>query len=249
MKISVVTVCLNSEKTIPYTIESFLKQTYPKKEMIVVDGCSTDRTLDIVRSFRDDSIRIISQRDRGIYDAMNSGLKAYSGDAVGFLNSDDTFHDAAALERISSALAKADAVYGDLIFVSDHISKQPLRTWRAGLYRRGNFRLGWDPPHPTFYIQRSLANAVGSFDLQYGLSADYDFMLRALEVHSPKVCYVPHTLVDFMLGGSTTNNPVRYITGNFLCLRSRRQHLKSPAVDLALLLKPLRKVRQFHWRA
>ena len=246
MKISVVTVCLNSEKTIRHTIESFLAQTWSDKEMILVDGNSTDRTLEIVRSFGSREICISSQRDAGIYDAMNRGLKLYSGDAVGFLNSDDTFHDPMALRHIARGLEDADAVYGDIVFVSDHRSKRRVRTWIAGHYRKGMFRRGWDAPHPTFYIRRRLADAVGFFDPRYGLSADYDFMLRCFELQKTTIGYLPHTLVDFMHGGSTTSSPARSITGNLLCLKSRRQHLNSPPVDLALVLKPLRKLRQLH---
>jgi len=247
MKISVITVCFNSEITIAHTINSFLDQTHPDKEMIIVDGCSTDRTLEIIRSFSSPFIRIISEPDTGIYDAMNKGLKLYEGDAFGFLNSDDMFHDATVLERISAGLSDADVVYGDVLFVADQMQKRPVRVWRAGPYRRGCFRYGWLPPHPTFYIRRELADAVGPFDLSYGLSSDYDYMLRAMEVQSPRVRYVPSILVDFMHGGSTTQSPLRYVTGNLHCLRSRRRHLQAPPVDLALFLKPLRKAHQFRW--
>jgi len=245
MKISVITVCFNSERTIEHTIRSFLEQSHADKEMVVIDGSSSDRTLDIVRSFGSNDIRISSERDHGIYDAMNKGLKLYGGDAVGFLNSDDMFHDSEVLARIASGLADADAIYGDVLFVTDQVEKRSVRTWRAGKFRPGCFRYGWLPPHPTFYIRRDLASAVGPFDLRYGLSADYDYMLRALEVLSPRVRYVPRILVDFMHGGSTTSSPMRYITGNLHCLRSRQEHLQAPAVDLALFLKPLRKAHQF----
>jgi glycosyltransferase len=247
MKISVITVCFNSETTIAHTITSFLAQTHANKEMVVVDGCSTDSTLEIVRSFREPAIRIFSEPDGGIYDAMNKGMKLYQGDAFGFLNSDDMFHDSTALERISAGLSDADVVYGDVLFVTDQTHKRPVRTWRAGPYRRGCFRYGWLPPHPTFYIRRELAGAVGPFDLSYGLSSDYDYMLRAMEVQSPRVRYIPNILVDFMHGGSTTQSPLRYVTGNLHCLRSRRRHLQAPVVDLALFLKPLRKAHQFRW--
>jgi len=246
MKISVVTVCLNSERTIEHTVRSFVEQTYPDKEMLVIDGGSQDRTLEIVRSFHNDGIQITSEPDRGIFDAMNKGLAHYQGDAVGFLNSDDTFHEPTVLAAIAAGLANADAAYGDVVFVRDHLGKQIVRTWKAGPYRKGSFRFGWAPPHPGFYIRRSLAERVGRFDLEYGLSSDYDFMLRALEMEMPRVCYVPRVLVDFMQGGSTTASLTRYITGNLLCLKSRRQHLQAPLLDLALLLKPARKIRQFH---
>jgi glycosyltransferase len=245
MKISVITVCFNSEATIAHTIRSFLDQTHADKEMIVVDGRSSDRTLDIVRSFQSPNIHIFSEPDQGIYDAMNKGLGLYRGDAVGFLNSDDTFHNAHVLDSIAAGLADADLVYGDVMFVSDHTQKRAVRIWKAGRYRRGCFRQGWLPPHPTFYIRRSLAAAVGLFDRRYGLSADYDYMLRAMEVETPRVRYVPKILVDFMHGGSTTNSVMRYVTGNLLCLQSRQKHLRAPVVDLALLLKPLRKIHQF----
>jgi glycosyltransferase len=215
--------------------------------MIVVDGSSTDHTLDIVRSFASPLIRIFSEPDNGIYDAMNKGLRLYEGDACGFLNSDDVFHDAAVLEHIAAGLSGADVVYGDVLFVKDQIDKRPVRVWRAGPYRRGCFRYGWLPPHPTFYARRELVAAVGPFDLSYGLSSDYDYMLRAMEVRSPRVQYLPRILVDFMHGGSTTERPLRYITGNLLCLKSRRRHIRAPLVDLALFLKPLRKAHQFRW--
>ena len=247
MKISVVTVCFNSERTIAHTLESFVGQNHPDKEMIVVDGLSTDRTLEIVRSFGHPAIRVISERDLGIYDAMNKGLGAYTGGAVGFLNSDDTFHDSQALEHIASGLAHADAVYGDVVFVTDHIEKRPVRIWKAGPFRPGSFRWGWMPPHPTLYVRRALAQAVGSFDLQYDMSADYDFMLRALEVNRPTVHYIPHTLVDFMQGGTSTGSFGVYLRGNLTCLKSRRRHLGAPFVDFALFLKPARKAHQFRW--
>jgi glycosyltransferase len=157
------------------------------------------------------------------------------------------FHDSRVLEKIAAGLRHADVVYGDVLFVNNQIEKRPVRLWRAGGYTRGCFRYGWLPPHPTFYIRRALADAVGPFDLSYGLSSDYDYMLRAMEVQAPRVHYVPDILVDFMHGGSTTETPLRYISGNLLCLKSRRRHIHAPLVDLALFLKPLRKAHQFRW--
>ncbi|HEX5281407.1 MAG TPA: glycosyltransferase family 2 protein [Micropepsaceae bacterium] len=249
MKISVITVCMNSARTIADTLRSFLAQTHPDKELVVIDGGSQDETVSIARSFAHPAIRIFSERDNGIYDAMNKGLAAYTGDAVGFLNSNDTFHDARALASIASALASAEAAYGDIVFVTDHCSKKIVRTWNAGHYRRGSFRSGWLPPHPTFYIRRELADRTGRFDLQYGSAADYDFMLRALELHASRVKYIPQFLVDFENGGQSSGSITGYIKANLLCLKSRQQHLRSPIVDVALIAKPLRKLNQFHWRA
>ena len=248
MKISTVTVSFNSRATIACTIESFLEQTHPDKEMLVIDGESMDGTLDVVRSFASDAIRVISEEDRGIYDAMNKGFSNFSGDAVGFLNSDDVYHDSSALARIARALEAADAVHGDLVMVKDHVSQRVVRTWRAGPFLPGSFRRGWMPPHPTFYIRRELASAVGAFDLGYGTSADYDFMLRALELHAPRTAYIQHPLIDFVVGGVSTKGVRAVVEANLQCLKSRRIHLGAGLVDLALFTKPARKLRQLHWR-
>lgn len=244
MKISTVTICYNSEATIENAISSFMRQDYPNKELLLVDGGSTDSTVAIARRFDSDSIRVISEKDGGIYDAMNKGLENFSGDAVGFLNSDDAYHDASCLGRIAQALESADAVYGDLIMVSDHVTKTAVREWKAGEFTPGAFRGGWMPPHPTFYIRRELAARTGRFDLSYRISADYDFMLRALELQHPRVRHIPHVLVDFMVGGMSTTGPAAVIRGNLECLRARQKHLGAPLLDMALFMKPLRKLQQ-----
>lgn len=245
MKISVITVCLNSAKSVAGTIRSFVEQTHPDKELILIDGGSHDETVRIARSFEHPAIRIYSEPDNGIYDAMNNGLGIYNGDAVGFLNSNDTFHNAHALASIARGLASADAAFGDIAFVADHHSKKVIRTWKAGPYRRGSFRSGWMPPHPTFYVRRDLANRIGGFDVQYGTAGDYDFMLRGLELYARTVQYIPEILVDFQYGGRSTRSFSAYIAGNFNCLKSRRRHLHAPILDLALIAKPLRKLNQF----
>jgi glycosyltransferase len=248
MKISVVTACFNSEETIARTIQSFLRQSHEEKEMIVVDGLSRDRTLDVVQSFRSAQVRLISEADAGTYDAMNKGLRLYQGEAVGFLNSDDIYHDDQVLSRIAAALQRADATYGDVLMVSDHVEKRPIRSWRGGEFRAGNFSWGWMPPHPTFYARRELVEKVGFFRLDYEIAADYDFMLRALELNSAKAEYIPHTLVDFMVGGTSTAGWRAIWRNNIECLQSRRQYLGALPIDLALFLKPGRKVFQLHWR-
>ena len=136
MKISVITASYNSEATIRATIESFLAQTHPDKEMLVIDGASKDATLKIAESFGSSQIRVISEPDKGVYDAMNKGLHLFTGDAIGFLNSDDTFHDDDALAAIAAALEEADVVYGDLDMVIDNKSKTLVRAWSGGRFGR-----------------------------------------------------------------------------------------------------------------
>lgn len=245
MKISVVTVCRNSEKTLAGTLDSFVAQTYGEKELLLIDGASTDRTLDIARSYNSTDIRISSEPDRGIYDAMNRGLRLFQGDAVGFLNSDDTFHDEASLSRIADGLREADIVYGDQILVADHHTKRVLRMWRAGRFNpRLSFKTGWVPPHPTFYVRRSVIEKIGTFDLRYRIAGDYDFMLRAMNEGGFRIAYIPHLLIDYQIGGASSNGVRNVIRGNLECLDSRRRHFRGGAIDLAIFLRIARRLGQ-----
>jgi glycosyltransferase len=244
MKISVVTASYNSEATIGFTIESFLKQTHPDKEMLVIDGASIDATMKIVESFGSDTIRVFSETDKGVYDAMNKGLHLFQGDAIGFLNSDDTFHDTSTLGDIAAALQVSDIVYGDLNMVTDHRTKGLVRSWRGGTFGRYSFQLGWVPPHPTFYMRREVAEKVGDYDLSYITTADYDYMLRALALNRFRVRYIPHVLADFQMGGISTRGWRVTLRGNLECLRSRRVHLNAPPMDAAFFLRFLRRIFQ-----
>ncbi len=244
MKISVVTASYNSQATIGFTIESFLAQDHPEKEMLVIDGASSDTTVKIVESFGSDAIRVFSEQDNGVYDAMNKGFHLFQGDAVGFLNSDDTFHDSRALGDIAAALQNADIVYGDLDMVTDHRTKSLVRSWRGGNFNRYSFQLGWVPPHPTFYIRREVAQKVGDYDLSYITTADYDYMLRALALNNFRARYVPRVIVDFQVGGISTKGLGVTIRGNLECLRSRRAHLNAPPIDPAFFLRFARRIFQ-----
>jgi len=244
MKISVVTASFNSEATIGFTIESFLSQRHPEKEMLVIDGASGDGTLKLVESFASDAIRVFSEPDNGVYDAMNKGFHLFEGDAVGFLNSDDTFHDANVLAEIASGLQDADIVYGDLNMVTDHRTKRLARVWRGGAFRRYSFQLGWVPPHPTFYMRREVAQKVGDYDLSYLTTADYDYMLRALALNDLRARYLPRVIADFQIGGISTSGLGVTIRANLECLRSRRQHLNAPLIDAAFFLRFLRRIFQ-----
>ena len=249
MKISVVTASFNSEATIGFTIESFLRQTHAEKEMLVIDGVSRDGTLKIVESFGSPEIRIFSEPDKGVYDAMNKGFHRFSGDAIGFLNSDDTFHDANVLSDVAAGLADTDIVYGDLNMVTDHRTKRLTRVWRGGPFRRrSSFQLGWVPPHPTFYMRRQVAETVGDYELSYVTTADYDYMLRALALHDFRVRYLPRVFVDFQVGGISTRGLGVTIRGNLECLRSRRQHLNAPPIDPAFFLRFARRIFQLRAR-
>lgn len=245
MKISVLTVCWNSAATIRHTVDSFLAQDHGDKELVVVDGNSSDDTLAIVRSFPQDRIRLVSEPDSGMYDALNKGLRLYTGDAVGVLNSDDCFHDQTVLGRISAGLEQADIVHGDLDFVESHLNKRVVRRWRAVPRPAKGFRTGWMPAHPTFYVRRKVADAVGAFDLNLKVASDYDWMLRAVELHGFGTAMVDQILVDMMVGGASTRSFRSQIGHNLEALRSRRRWLDSGVIDYALVAKPARKLGQF----
>lgn len=250
MKISVVVVCRNSEKTIGLTIKSFLEQRHSDKELVIIDGASTDNTVEIARSFHAPNIRIFSEKDRGIYDAMNKGLRLFQGDAVGFLGSDDTFSSERSVEYIANALEDADIVYGDLHMVRDHTSKHIVRVWTSGAFGPKAFERGWMPAHATFYIRRAVVQAVGEFDLSYDIGADYDFVLRAMAPRTFRVGYIPKILVDFQLGGVSSKGLRGALHQNLECLRARRRHIGARPIDLAFFLKWARKIGQFRppWR-
>lgn len=245
MKISVLTVCFNSAATIRHTLESFLSQDHREKELIVIDGASTDHTLEVVRSYPQDQIRLVSEPDSGMYDALNKGLRLYSGDAVGVLNADDCFHGRSSLTRIAEGLRQAEIVHGDLDFVEDHLGKRIKRRWRATPRPLNGFRVGWMPAHPTFYVRRAVVEAVGPFDLQYKVASDYEWMLRAVELHNFRAERVNQVLVDMMVGGASTKGMAAYIGHNIEALRARQRWLGSGLVDYALIAKPARKVSQF----
>jgi glycosyltransferase len=241
MKISVVTAAYNSGETIAYTIESFLAQSHRDKEMLVIDGVSGDDTVKIVESFRSPDIRLMSEKDNGVFDAMNKGLHLFQGEAVGFLNSDDTFHDNGVLEAIAEAMQDSDIVYGDLDMVTDHRTKRVVRSWRGGTFHRYSYQLGWGPPHPSFYMRREVAQKVGDYDLSYITTADYDYMLRALALNSFRISYLPRIFADFQIGGISTKDWGVTVRGNLECLRSRREHLHAPVIDAALFLRLIRR--------
>lgn len=175
---------------------------------------------------------------------MNKGLRLFLGDAVGFLNSDDTFHDDGVLAAVADALGAADIAYGDLLMVTDHASKEVVREWRAGPYSPGAFQLGWQPPHPGFFVRREIAERTGAFDLSYLTASDYDWMLRALTLESVKVEYIPRVLADFQMGGVSTRDWKATLRGTQETLRARRAHLKAPPIDAAVFLRLLRRLFQ-----
>ena len=245
MLVSVIMVTWNSAATVRHTLDSFFAQTYEQKELVVVDGGSQDETMAIVKSYPQDKILWLTEPDQGMYDALNKGLRLASGDAIGVLNSDDTYHNPLSLEAISRGLMHADTVHGHLNFVTDHASKKISRVWRGQTRPSQGFKEGWMPGHPTFYVHRHVVEKVGSFDLSLETSSDYDWMLRAIEVHGFSTHLIDEVLIDMQQGGRSTSGLASYMHHNLEALRARQKWLKVGLIDYAFFAKPLRKIGQF----
>lgn len=207
-KISIVTVCYNSVGTIRDTIESVLGQDYPNVEHIIIDGLSTDGTQEIVRKYLSETTKFYSEKDNGLYDAMNKGLGLASGDIIGILNSDDIY----ASDKVLSLIAKTfehnhvGIVYGDLYYFKTGHPDKPLRYYVGGMFSKKRVSYGLVPPHPTFFIKREIYELYGKFDTRYTLSADFDLIVRMLGVHKVPFKYLPQVLVKMRIGGKSTSS-------------------------------------------
>lgn len=210
MKISIITATYNSAETVKDTIESVLSQSYQDYEHLIIDGGSKDNTIDIVKSYEPrygGRLRWISEKDRGIYDAMNKGIAMASGDVIGILNSDDFYTFPDVLKTIASTLEStgADAVYGDIHFVDDNDLSKCVRYYSSKGFRRWKMRIGWMPAHPSFYCRKSIYEKYGTFDISYKIGADFENLLRLIFVNRIKTVYIPLDCVTMRTGGASTS--------------------------------------------
>lgn len=244
MKVSIVTVCFNSAATIEDTIRSVLEQEYGPIEYIIVDGGSTDGTLDIVARHNGRIRKLVSEPDRGIYDAMNKGANLAQGEIIGFLNADDVYAGPTVVSEIVEAIeaGHADGVYGDLVYVGRRNGGRIVRYWQAGQYRPKAFCSGWVPPHPTFFCRTDLYRRLGGFNPEYRVAGDFELMLRFIEKHHIHVQYVPKPFVRMRVGGKA-NTLGGIIQGNREIIRAFRTN----GMDFPLqffCLKLLRRLSQ-----
>ena len=244
MKISVIMVCRNVEATVRSTVESFLSQAHPSKELIVVDALSGDRTLEIIQSYESPDISVVSERDAGIYDAMNKGFARFSGDAFGFLNADDTFHSPEVLSQIAECLEQQDIAAGHVSFVENHATKRQVRLWKSTPFTKGAFTRGWIQPHPGVYCRRRVYEVTGLFDPSYRIGGDYDWLLRAYELHGFSCGIVDQIVVDMAVGGTSTSGLKAIWINAIEPLRARQKWLNAGPIDYAFLAKSLYKLSQ-----
>ena len=203
MKVSIITATYNSAATIHDTLASLESQTYPDIEYIIVDGASKDNTLDVINHNCTRVSKIISEPDRGIYDALNKGIAAATGDIVGFLHSDDLLAYPEAIADLVNVfnIGEYDAVYADLEYVQQNDISKVVRLWQSGNYNKKKLKYGWMPAHPTFYMRRRCYQKFDDFDLSYKIAADYDSILRYLWRANVRAGYLPQVLIKMRIGG------------------------------------------------
>lgn len=207
LRISIITVCFNSSDTIENTIKSVVNQKDVNVEHIIIDGLSTDGTVDIIKKFKGIS-KFVSEKDKGIYDAMNKGLALATGDIVGTLNADDFYAHEDVLKKVERVFTdpNTEACYGDLVYVSQQDTGIVVRYWKSMDYVPGLFKKGWMPAHPTFFARKTIYDRFGGFELNYKIAADFELLFRFIEQNKIKTQYLPEVLVKMRLGGTTNKN-------------------------------------------
>ena len=245
MKISIITVAYNSAKTIEDTIQSVVSQDYNAVEYIIIDGGSTDGTMDIVNRYKDQITTIVSEPDKGIYDGMNKGVALATGEVVGILNSDDFYANPTVLSHIAAKFdSKTDAVYADLVYVDQIETDKVIRKWISGEYEQGAFKKGWMPPHPTLFVKNEIYKKFGSYSLKLRSAADYEFMLRVIHKHQIKVNYLPEIIVQMRAGGVSNASLKNRVKANKEDRLAWKMNDLKPGA-LTFIRKPLSKIKQF----
>ncbi len=244
MKISIITITFNSAKTIQRALESVLSQTYPDIEHVIVDGASSDGTKEIIEAYakKHQNVRWKSEKDSGIYNAINKGIRMATGDVIGFLHSDDVFFSPDSIGQIAAAFEdeKVDVVYGDLQYCK---GPKVVRRWKSNDFNPCALKYGWMPPHPTVYVRREVYQQVGEYDEWFRISADYDMMLRIFTA-GYKSKYIPQVLVCMEVGGASNKNTQARLSKT----QEDRVVLKKNQVGagyLTVACKQLRKIKQF----
>ncbi len=245
MRVSIITVCFNSASTVADTIKSVQSQNYPNIEHIIIDGKSKDNTLDIIKSSGHGG-PLISERDNGIFYAMNKGIQIATGDIIGILNSDDFYTDQKAIDDVVEQFKRVncDAVYADLNYIDAKHNEKIIRKWRSGRYKYTKFNYGWMPPHPTVFVRKEIYDKYGYFNTELRSAADYELMLRFLYKNRIKTHYVPRVLVNMRAGGNSGQSIKHRLKAHLEDYKAWKMNGNIPHW-YTMLLKPLRKVLQY----
>lgn len=245
-KVSIITVCFNSEKTIEDTIKSVLGQDYDNVEYIIIDGLSTDNTLKIIDKYKDQISKVVSEKDKGLYDAINKGISLASGEIIANLNSDDFYADEQVISDVVKKMEEhnSDSLYGDLYYVDAEDTNKVVRNWVSGEYKKGVFLKGWMPPHPTFFVRKKIYEKYGSFSLELKSAADYEIMLRFIHKHNCSITYLPRTLIRMRVGGVSNVSLKNRLKANREDKKAWLMNGLKPK-PYTLVFKPLSKLVQY----
>ena len=246
LKVSVITVCYNSAETIESTLQSVISQDYPNIEYIVVDGKSTDETLKTIEKYKAGISILLSEKDAGIYFAINKGLALASGDIIAILHADDFYPNPQIISDVVKTFEEkhTDTVYGDLQYVDRDDVKKVTRQWISGDYKPGNFSRGWMPPHPAFFVRKNCYTKHGDFNTLLKSAADYEMMLRLLEKFKCTTAYIPNVLVKMRVGGKSNVSLMNRIRANREDKKAWLMNGLKPGL-FTFILKPLSKIGQF----
>lgn len=246
--LSLISVSLNAGKHIQDCLQSVERQGVDCQR-VFIDGGSTDDTVEHIRGYAKDGDILVSEPDKGIYDAMNKGIRLATGEVVGILNADDFYARDDVLSTIQTLFSDptVDASYADLIYVAEDSTDRIVRCWKSGTFHYSRFYWGWMPPHPTFFVRRSLYEQYGGFSLDLGSAADYELMLRFLLKHKAKAAYVPEVIVKMRTGGVSNRTLKNRLLANRLDRRAWEVNGLRP-YPWTLYLKPLRKIGQWFVR-
>lgn len=245
MKVSIVTAVLNRAQTIEQAIESVSRQTYPDIEHILVDGASSDGTLDAIRRQMKPGMKFVSEPDEGIYHALNKGMQMATGEIIGIVHSDDFLAHDRVIEIVALAFANPniDAVFGDLDYVQADDTDHVVRHWQAGVFEPKKLKRGWMPPHPALFLRRNVIDILGNYDTFYEIAADYEAVLRWFGKGGIRSVYVPEVLVKMRVGGASNGSIKRIMRKSWEDFHALRRHGVGRCRTLAM--KNLRKVKQF----
>ena len=246
MKITLITVTYNSASTIKDCISSIYNQTYEDIEHIVIDGASKDNTVEIIKSIPNRVVKLISEPDKGIYDAMNKGISHASGEVVGILNSDDFYRENNVIENIMKLFQKqkTDCIFANINYVHPINVDRIVRKWISGPYGSKDFNKGWHPPHPAFFVKNEYFKIYGDYDLSFKLAADFELMLRFLEKYKLSNYYYPESIVNMRLGGVTNRNLRNIFDQNIECYKAFKKNQLKVSI-LYPLFRLLPKIKQF----
>jgi glycosyltransferase involved in cell wall biosynthesis len=246
LKVSIITVTFNSEATLEETILSVMSQDYSDIEFILIDGGSTDGTLEIAAKYSHRIAKLISEKDKGLYDALNKGIAYSEGDIIGILHSDDFFTGPSVISSYVAVFNKqqCDAVYADLHYVGRKDTGKVIRKWISGSYTPGAFLKGWMPPHPTFFVRKEIYSRYGGFNLNLKSAADYELMLRLIHKHRINIAYLREVTVKMRVGGKSNLSLMNRLRANMEDRKAWKMNGLRPGF-MTLFIKPFRKLFQY----